>query len=171
MQTNSLDPFSVWKSIYNEMEPKVSTALQKWLESEEYAEFSGQFLATTLQMEQQFIKAFEQMMHTYTLPTLKDYARLGEMIVALENKVDELEEHMDELEEHMDERFSSLESQLSKISSYLEEITTASTSEPARKQTRESSPRGRRRGQPEEESAKQALTDDGELSNDIPDSV
>ncbi len=142
MQTNSLDPFSVWKSIYNEMEPKVSSAMQKWLESEEYAEFSGQFLSTTLQMEQQFVKAFEQMMHTYTLPTLKDFARLGEMIVALENKVDELEEHLDD-------RFTSLEKQLAGIAERIDTFSKETMNELAKKATREGTTRTRRRSQTE----------------------
>lgn len=97
MQQNYFDPFSIWKSMYNEMEPKMSQAMQKWLESEEYAAFSGQMLAATLQMEQQVLKTVEQILRSYNIPTMKDIARLGDLLVGLENKVDNIDEQLVEL--------------------------------------------------------------------------
>jgi polyhydroxyalkanoic acid synthase PhaR subunit len=99
MQNNFMDPFAAWTSFYKELEPNLSQAMQKWLESEEYAAFSGQLLNSTLQMEQQVLKSKEMWLQSCNIPTLKDFTRLGELLVGLEEKVDVIDERLIRLEQ------------------------------------------------------------------------
>ncbi|MGZ6507137.1 MAG: poly(R)-hydroxyalkanoic acid synthase subunit PhaE [Tumebacillaceae bacterium] len=152
MQGTYFDPFSVWKNFYNELEPKMSQSMQKWLESEEYAAFSGQLLNATLQMQQQFIKNVEQVLQTYNIPTVKDIARLGEMLVGLESKVDTLDERMMQLEQ-LAVNTADVRAQLSLIAEQLEAIGKALPSEEIGGEKSDNASKSRKRGPKSEEGA------------------
>lgn len=122
MQTpNYLDPFSIWKSMYTEMEPTLSQSMQKWLESDEYAAFSGQLLTVSLQMEQTMRKNAEQLFQTYNVPTKNDFARMMDLLIGLEAKVDAVEERLVQIEKHAATP-SDIREQLSQITGQLETI-------------------------------------------------
>ncbi|MGO0059135.1 hypothetical protein ACTID9_03820 [Brevibacillus fluminis] len=122
MQTpNYMDPFSIWKSMYTEMEPTISKSMQKWLESDEYAAFSGQLLTISLQMEQTMRKHAEQLFQTYNVPTKSDLARIMDLLIALEAKVDAVEERLVQIEANANPP-QEIRDQLSQITSQLDTI-------------------------------------------------
>lgn len=124
MQTpNYMDPFVIWKSMYTEMEPTISQSMQKWLESDEYAAFSGQLLTVSLQMEQTMRKNAEQLFQTYNVPTKNDFARLMDLLIGLEAKVDAVEERLVQIEKNASTP-PELHEQLSQITCQLETIST-----------------------------------------------
>lgn len=124
MQTpNYMDPFAIWKSMYTEMEPTISQTMQKWLESDEYAAFSGQLLTISLQMEQTMRKNAEQLFKTYNVPTNNDFARMMDLIIGLEAKVDVVEERLVQIEKQASPP-QEIREQLSHITSQLETIST-----------------------------------------------
>lgn len=116
-----IDPFSVWKSVYTEMEPTISQSMQKWLESDEYASLSGQFLATSLQMEQMMRTNAEKLLQTYNVPTKNDFSRMMDLIIGLEAKVDAVEERLLQIEKSTGYS-SDIRDQLSGIAGQLETI-------------------------------------------------
>ncbi|MFC4769077.1 hypothetical protein [Effusibacillus consociatus] len=121
MSANYVDPFSVWKSFYNEMEPKLAQSMHKMLESEEYAAASGQLLNAALQMEQYYAKMVEKLLENYKIPSIKDFARLGELLVGLESKVDLIDERLASLEKQGIE-VSDLKDQITALSNQLEMV-------------------------------------------------
>lgn len=124
MQTpNYMDPFSVWKSLYTEMEPSMSQAMQKWLESDEYAALSGQMLSVSLQIEQNIRKNAEQMLQTYNIPTKHDFARMMELIIGLEAKVEAIEDRLIQMEQST-VKAQDIREQLTAVSAQLETIST-----------------------------------------------
>lgn len=118
---NYIDPFSVWKSLYSEMEPTMSQSMQKWLESDEYAAISGKLLTTTLQMEQLMQTYREKLFQTYNVPTKNDFSCMMELIIGLEAKVDAIEERLVQMEKSTGNT-SDINEQLSKITGQLEVI-------------------------------------------------
>ncbi|MED4781886.1 hypothetical protein [Brevibacillus choshinensis] len=118
---NYIDPFSVWKSLYTEMEPTISQSMQKWLESDEYASISGQMLTTSLQLEQMMRTNAEKLLQTYNVPTKNDFARMMDLIIGLEAKVDAVEERLLEIEKSTGNT-SAIRDQLSGIAGQLEAI-------------------------------------------------
>lgn len=122
MQTpNYIDPFSVWKSLYTEMEPTISQSMQKWLESDEYASISGQMLTTSLQLEQMMRTNAEKLLQTYNVPTKNDFARMMDLIIGLEAKVDAVEERLLKIEKSTGDT-SDIRYQLSGITGQLDAI-------------------------------------------------
>ncbi|RNB92448.1 hypothetical protein EDM56_01740 [Brevibacillus fluminis] len=122
MQTpNYMDPFSIWKSMYTEMEPTISKSMQKWLESDEYAAFSGQLLTISLQMEQTMRKHAEQLFQTYNVPTKSDLARIMDLLIGLEAKVDAVEERLVQIEANANPP-QEIRDQLSQITNQLDTI-------------------------------------------------
>lgn len=119
--TNYMDPFVVWKSMYSEMEPTLSKSMEKWLESDEYAAFSGQMLSVSLQMEHLMRKNAEQLLKTYNVPTKNDFARVMDLIIGLEAKVDVLEERLIQLEKST-VNTPDIREQLTQITEQLETI-------------------------------------------------
>jgi hypothetical protein len=99
MSTNYADPFDVWKTFYQEMEPQISKTLHNVLGSEMYAAVSSQLLSTMLQMEQYFKKNIEHLLQTYNIPSLRDLERLGELLIGIESKVDAIDERLIRLEQ------------------------------------------------------------------------
>lgn len=124
MQTpNYIDPFSMWKSLYTDMEPTLSQSMQKWLESDEYAAMSGQLLTTSLQMEQILQTNAEKLLQTYNVPTKNDFSRMMDLLIHLEAKVDAIEERLLHMENSagaaISDQLASIAGQLDSISSSL----------------------------------------------------
>lgn len=125
MQTpNYMDPFAVWKSIYTEMEPTISQSMQKWLESDDYAAFSGKLLTASLQMEHIMRKNAEQLLQTYNVPTKNDFGRMMDLIIGVEAKVDAIEERLLQMEKAT-VNAPEIHEQLSLITGQLETISTS----------------------------------------------
>ncbi|WP_096182476.1 hypothetical protein [Effusibacillus lacus] len=134
MSVNYTDPFSVWKSFYSEVEPKISQSLQKVLESEEYAAAAGQMLNATLQLEHLYSRQMEKLLQNYKLPTTKDIARLCELVIGLESKIDQIEERLIRLEQSiqtgdMGKQIALLSQQLSALIGSLQSIEKIGTTE------------------------------------------
>ncbi|CAM3843743.1 hypothetical protein [Alicyclobacillus pomorum] len=158
MQAKYLDPFSVWKSFYGEVEPKLSEAMQKWLESEEYAAFSGQLLSATLQVEQSILKNVEHMLQAYNIPTVKDFARLGELIVGVESKIDQLDERLARLEQ-LALSNADVREQLEAITAQLESIGQLQLPEASDSDKNATATKNRRRGQRAQEGADESKSE------------
>lgn len=119
MSTGYSDPFEIWKTFYHEVEPQISKSLHNVLGSEAYTAFSTQLLNAFLQMEQQFNKNIENLLQTYKLPTMKDFARLSELVVGLEEKVDRLEERFIAMERQEKQVAPDVAKRLEEISAQL----------------------------------------------------
>jgi polyhydroxyalkanoic acid synthase PhaR subunit len=103
LSSNYLDPFAVWKTFYQEAEPKLTEAMHKMLESEEYAAASGKMLKNTLVMEKFQTKLMEQTLRNHKIPTVDDIARLAELIIGLEEKFEQAEEKIVSMEKQLNE--------------------------------------------------------------------
>lgn len=141
MSTNYADPFDVWKTFYQEIEPQISKSLHGVLGSEAYATISAQLLSTFLQMEQYFTKNIENLLQTYKMPSLKDFERLSELVVGLESKIDLIDERLLRLEQQglqsgdVKEQIASLSDQLTAIGESIQ--TLAKTNQQETENTRQ----------------------------------
>jgi polyhydroxyalkanoic acid synthase PhaR subunit len=88
------DPFELWRQIYETNERAWNAVLERTINNPAFAESSGKILETFLSAQ----KTVRDNMRTYleqiNLPTREDIARLGELIVALEDKVDQLDDRL-----------------------------------------------------------------------------
>ena len=93
------DPFELWRQLYDSSEKAWSTALEQAMSSREFGESSGKLLETMLAAQKSVRDNMRTYLETMNVPTREDIARIGELVVGLEEKVDQLADRLDGIEE------------------------------------------------------------------------
>lgn len=93
------DPFETWRELYDANERAWSTALGEAMGSPEFADSSGKMLETMLAAQKSVRDNMRTYLETMNVPTREDIARLGELVVGLEEKIDQLADRFDSLED------------------------------------------------------------------------
>jgi polyhydroxyalkanoic acid synthase PhaR subunit len=92
------DPFELWRQIYETNERAWNAVLERTVNNPAFAESSGKILETFLSAQKTVRDNMRSYLEQINLPTREDIARLGELIVALEEKVDQLDDRLANLE-------------------------------------------------------------------------
>lgn len=93
------DPYETWRQLYDANERAWSSALEQAMGSEEFGETSGKMLETMLAAQKSVRENMRTYLETMNVPTREDIARLGELVVGLEEKVDQLVDRLDTIDE------------------------------------------------------------------------
>lgn len=88
------DPFELWRQIYETNERAWNAVLERTVNNPSFAESSGKILETFLGAQKTVRDNMRQYLEQINLPTREDIARLGELIVALEEKVDQVDDRL-----------------------------------------------------------------------------
>jgi polyhydroxyalkanoic acid synthase PhaR subunit len=91
------DPFEMWRQMYEANERAWTSALEQAMGSPEFGESSGKLLETMLAAQKSVRDNMRTYLETMNVPTREDIARLGELVVGLEEKVDQVIDRLDEL--------------------------------------------------------------------------
>src|SRR5918911_2323117 len=100
------DPFELWRQIYETNERAWNTVLERTVSNPAFAESSGKILETFLSAQKTVRDNMRSYLEQINLPTREDIARLGELIVALEEKVDQLDDRLSRIETSLRDRAS-----------------------------------------------------------------
>src|SRR6266513_2652767 len=92
------DPFELWRQIYETNERAWNAVLERTVNNPAFAESSGKILETFLAAQKTVRDNMRSYLEQINLPTREDIARLGELIVALEEKVDQLDDRLASIE-------------------------------------------------------------------------
>src|SRR5207244_10947376 len=92
------DPFEVWRQIYETNERAWNAVLERTVKNPSFAESSGKILETFLSAQKTVRDNMRSYLEQINLPTREDIARLGELIVSLEEKVDQLDDRLANIE-------------------------------------------------------------------------
>lgn len=106
-----LDPFKIWRQAFEVSEQAFGTAMEKALNTTQFAEANGKLMEAillTMKAARGNVKTF---LHTLNFPSREDTARLGQLIVALEEKVDQMHDRMDLIEGQLAEALAALRAQ------------------------------------------------------------
>ncbi len=95
------DPFEMWKQLYDANEKVLSTSLARAMAEPAFAEQSGKMLETFLAGQKTVRENMRAYLETINVPTREDIARLGELIVGLEEKIDQLGDRLDGIERRL----------------------------------------------------------------------
>jgi len=98
-QAEATDPFELWRQLYDTNEKAWSAALEQAMGSPEFGESSGKLLETMLAAQKSVRDNMRTYLETMNVPTREDIARLGELVVGLEEKIDQLGDRLDGIEE------------------------------------------------------------------------
>ena len=92
--TPAPDPFEMWRKFYEANETAWTKAAQDTTSSEAFAEMHGRMLETFLAFQKGARDAMNTQLATLNLPSRDDLARLGELILGLEEKIDQLDDRV-----------------------------------------------------------------------------
>ena len=93
------DPYETWRQLYEANERAWSTALEQAMSSPEFSESSGKMLETMLAAQKSVRDNMRTYLETMNVPTREDVARLGELVIGLEEKIDQVADRLDAIEE------------------------------------------------------------------------
>lgn len=91
------DPFTFFRQWYDTTSEQWSKTVETIIGSEQFLEASAPFMESYTSLVRAFRKASEEYFKKLQLPTLSDIARVAELVVNLEEKVDTLEDTLDTL--------------------------------------------------------------------------
>src|SRR2546430_11092256 len=94
----SSDPFELWRQIYDTNERAWNAILERTVNNPSFAESTGKVLETFLSAQKTVRENMRSYLEQINLPTREDIARLGELIVGLEEKVDQLDDRLAAIE-------------------------------------------------------------------------
>lgn len=122
------DPFELWRQFYEDNEQAWTRAMKDVFSTQGYAEAQGKMLETFLALQKTMRDGMSAQLNNLNVPTRDDVARLGELILGLEEKVDQLDEQIAGLEGkfhgaarpedvagRLEERFARLEEKIDRI--------------------------------------------------------
>ena len=98
-QTRADDPFETWRQLYDANERAWTEALEQTMSSPEYEESSGKMLEAMLAAQKSVRDNMRTYLETMNVPTREDIARLGELVVGLEEKIDQVVDRLDTIED------------------------------------------------------------------------
>ena len=93
------DPFETWRQLYDANERAWSDALGEAMGSTEFADSSGKLLETMLAAQKSVRDNMRTYLETMNVPTREDIARLGEIVIGLEEKIDQVADRLDAIED------------------------------------------------------------------------
>jgi len=84
------DPYETWRQLYEANERAWTSALEQAMNSPEFNESSGKMLETMLAAQKSVRESMRTYLETMNVPTREDIARLGELVIGIEEKIDQL---------------------------------------------------------------------------------
>jgi len=114
------DPFTFFKQWYDATNDAWAKAIGEVIGTEKFMEGVGRFLESYTSFHRTFRHASEEYFRNLQLPTRSDLARVAELVVALEEKVDRIEDVFEDFEDgqaHLatSETVAGLEEQLERV--------------------------------------------------------
>jgi polyhydroxyalkanoic acid synthase PhaR subunit len=88
------DPFALWKQWYEQNEKAWGSSVAQATGTEAFAEMQGKMLESFLAFQKTLRDASRAQLEALGLPTRDDVARLGEIVLGLEEKIDQLAERL-----------------------------------------------------------------------------
>jgi polyhydroxyalkanoic acid synthase PhaR subunit len=95
----SSDPFEMWRQLYETNERAWTQAMEGAMGRPEFGETSGKMLETMLAAQKAVRDNMRTYLETINVPTREDIARVGELVVGIEEKIDQLADRLDDIEE------------------------------------------------------------------------
>lgn len=93
------EPFTFFRDWYNATSETWSKLVEQYIGSEQFMETSTPFLESYASFFKTFRRANEEFFQNLQLPTRSDIARIAELVIALEEKVDQLDDTLDNTQE------------------------------------------------------------------------
>ncbi|HHY74816.1 MAG TPA: polyhydroxyalkanoic acid synthase subunit PhaR [Bacillus bacterium] len=95
-QSKTIDPFEIWKNVYDQTESYWSKVLDENLATEDFSRGLGKVLDMNLQYRKLVNDSTKTYLEQMNMPSKDDLAKLASLIINVESKVDQIEEVVEE---------------------------------------------------------------------------
>ncbi|WP_017755215.1 polyhydroxyalkanoic acid synthase subunit PhaR [Calidifontibacillus oryziterrae] len=93
--TKTIDPFEMWKNLYDQAETYWSKVLDENLATEDFSRGLGKVLDMNLQYKKLVNDSTKAYLQQMNMPSKEDLANLATMMINVEEKIDHIEEVVD----------------------------------------------------------------------------
>ncbi len=131
------DPFTFMKQWYDATSETWATVIGDIIGTERFMVSASQFMESYTSLYRTFRRANEEFFNNLQLPTRSDIARVAELVIEVEDKVDQIEDAFEDFEDHytkgvpvnQEGRLEQVERKLDALASSMQKLTTVDTLE------------------------------------------
>lgn len=109
------DPFTMWKTFYEQTEANWTSAIHETLKKESFSEGMGETLNYYLQAQELKNDTTETFLKNVNMPTRSEVADIASLVINVESKLDTLDDRFDEEMNQLKKVVSNLDEKLDKI--------------------------------------------------------
>ncbi|MFT9849331.1 hypothetical protein [Aneurinibacillus sp. REN35] len=92
----TFDPVQMWKSWYDLVEKTWGKTMDDFVKTSEYSTMIGEYQKWFFYSQDQYKKMVDQLLTENNLPNKDEIARLAQLVIQLEEKVEKLDERLDD---------------------------------------------------------------------------
>lgn len=127
--TKTIDPFEMWKNVYDQAESYWSKVLDENLATEDFSRGLGKVLDMNLQYKKLVNDSTKTYLEQMNMPSKQDLANLASLIINVDAKIDQLEELIEDsigLEANQQKQATevqTLKNEMKKINKKIDQLT------------------------------------------------
>ncbi|MED0675686.1 hypothetical protein P4S93_01375 [Aneurinibacillus thermoaerophilus] len=92
----TFDPVQMWKSWYDLVEKTFGKTIDDFIKTTEYGSMIGEYQKWFFYSQEQYKKMVDQILNENNLPSKEEIARVAQLVIQLEEKVEKLDERLDD---------------------------------------------------------------------------
>ncbi|CEH28478.1 hypothetical protein [Aneurinibacillus migulanus] len=92
----TFDPVQMWKSWYDLVEKTWGKSLDDFVKTSEYSAMVGEYQKWFFYSQDQYKRWMEQFLNENNMPSKEEIARVAQLVIQLEEKVEKLDERLDD---------------------------------------------------------------------------
>ena len=121
-QNATLDPFKIWKDMYEKTESTWRGAIQDTLETEQFAQGLGQIQNQYVQYQEMVNTLTESYLKQANIPSREEIAKVASLIINVDTKIDDMEDLFDEQKETTTSEIDQLKKDVSNLNHKLDQV-------------------------------------------------
>lgn len=92
----TFDPVQMWKSWYDLVEKTWGKSMDDFVKTSEYSAMVGEYQKWFFYSQEQYKKWMDQFLNENNMPSKEEIARVAQLVIQLEEKVEKLDERLDD---------------------------------------------------------------------------
>lgn len=123
-EKTTMDPFSMWKSLYDKTEGNLNEVLNETLKTEAFSEWLGQVQSGYLQYQELVQNSTDVYLKQINMPTREEISSIASLVIQVEEKVENLDQKIDDelLNNPVAAEITKLKTSISKLDRKMDQI-------------------------------------------------
>lgn len=121
-QNTTLDPFKIWKEVYEKTESTWRGTIENSLGTEQFAQGLGQVQNQYVQYQELVKTLTESYLKQANIPSIEELAKVASMIVNVDTKIDNLDDFIYEQQETTSLEIAQLKQDITNVEQKLDQL-------------------------------------------------